>query len=181
MGRTKRKDGYYVEFPVIDDGKVLTLARGTPGAKVKRWRVGCRNKTMAQDQETIIKNKLLNGTMVSVRAKLAIMTFGQWAKEYVEIEEVKCLRSYTERCQRITVVLVPFFGKTLLQDITAKDVEAFRQEPGGGACCGYRQCGSQPIEAHVKACHEARFDYEECGVFGHSAETKERSQSSART
>ncbi len=132
MGLTKRKDGWYVEFPVLDDGKVLTLARGTPGAKVKRWRVGCRNKTIAQDQETIIKNKLLNGTLVSVRAKLAIMTFGQWAKEYVEIEEVKRLRSYTERCQRITVVLVPFFGKTLLQDITAKDVEAFRQERGKG-------------------------------------------------
>jgi len=36
MGLTKRKDGWYVEFPVIDDGKVLTLARGAPGAKVKR-------------------------------------------------------------------------------------------------------------------------------------------------
>jgi len=132
MGLTKRKDGWYIEFPVIDDGKILTLARGTPGAKVKRWRVGCRNKTIAQDQETIIKNKLLNGTLVSVRAKLAIMTFGQWAKEYVGIEEVKCLRSYRERCQRITVVLTPFFGKTLLEDITAKDVEAFRQERGKG-------------------------------------------------
>ena len=31
MGLTKRKDGWYVEFPVLDDGKVLTLARGTPG------------------------------------------------------------------------------------------------------------------------------------------------------
>ena len=36
MGLTKRKDGYYVEFRVLDDGKTLTLARGVPGAKLKR-------------------------------------------------------------------------------------------------------------------------------------------------
>ncbi len=132
MGLTKRKDGWYVEFPVIDDGKVLTLAGGTPGAKVKRWRVGCNNKTVARQQEAIIKTKLLSESMVSERVQLARMRFAQWALEYVEIEEVKRLRSYRERCQRITAVLVPFFGKTLLQDITAKEVEAFRQERGKG-------------------------------------------------
>lgn len=26
MGLTKRKDSYYVEFPVLDDGKALRLA-----------------------------------------------------------------------------------------------------------------------------------------------------------
>jgi hypothetical protein len=30
MGLTKRKDSWYVEFPVIDDGKALQLARGYP-------------------------------------------------------------------------------------------------------------------------------------------------------
>lgn len=35
MGLTKRKDGWYVELPVLDDGKVLQLARGTPKAKLK--------------------------------------------------------------------------------------------------------------------------------------------------
>ncbi len=48
MGLTKRKDGWYVEFPVLDDGKVLTLARGTPGSKIKRWKVGANNKTVAK-------------------------------------------------------------------------------------------------------------------------------------
>ena len=103
MGLRKRKDGWYVEFPVIDDGKVLALARGTPGAKVKRWRVGCNNKTVARQQEAIIKTKLLSESMVSERVQLARMTFAQWALEYVEIEEVKRLRSYRERCQRISV------------------------------------------------------------------------------
>lgn len=128
MGLTKRKGSYYVEFPVVDDGKVITLARGVPGARVKRWKVGSLNKTIAQQQEAIIQTKLLAGTMVSERAQSAMMTFAAWAKEYVEIEEVKRLRSYRERCQRITSVLVPFFGKKLLQDITAKDVQDFRQD-----------------------------------------------------
>ncbi|MCH7615837.1 MAG: site-specific integrase [Nitrospinae bacterium] len=132
MGLTKRKDGYYVEFPVVDDGKVLTLASGVREARVKRWKTSTNNKTVAKQQEAIIKTDLMKGKMVSERVQSLAMTFAQWAKEYVEIEEVKCLRSYRERCQRITVVLVPFFGKTLLQDITAKDVEAFRQERGKG-------------------------------------------------
>ena len=32
MGLTKRKDGYYVEFRVLDDGKTLSLASGVHGA-----------------------------------------------------------------------------------------------------------------------------------------------------
>ena len=28
MGLTKRKDSYYVEFPVLDDGEALKLASG---------------------------------------------------------------------------------------------------------------------------------------------------------
>ncbi len=70
--------------------------------------------------------------MVSGRVQHETMTFARWASEYVEIEEVKGLRSYRERCQRITKVLVPFFGKKLLVDMTAKDVEEFRQERGEG-------------------------------------------------
>ena len=36
MGLTKRKDGYYVEFRVLDDGKTLALASGIQGAKLTR-------------------------------------------------------------------------------------------------------------------------------------------------
>ena len=131
MGLTKRKDGYYVEFRVLDDGKTLSLASGVQGAKLTRWKVGCDNKTIARQQEAIIKTKLLSGAMPSERVQQAMMTLGQWAEEYKAIEEVARLRSYKERCQRIDKVLVPFFGSNrLLQDLTAKDVEAFRQEQG---------------------------------------------------
>jgi len=131
MGLTKRNDSYYVEFHVLDDGKTLSLASGIQGAKLKRWKVGCVNKTVAKQQEAIIKTKLLAGTMVSERAQSTVMTLGQWAEEYKAIEEVVRLRSYKERCQRIDQVIVPFFGSNrLLGDLTAKDVEAFRQERG---------------------------------------------------
>ena len=133
MGLNKRKDGYYVEFRVLDDGKTLSLASGVRGAKLKRWKVGCANKTIAQRQDAIIKTALLTGAMPSERVQKTVTTLGQWAEEYKAIEEVTRLRSYKERCQRIDKVIVSFFGSNrLLQDLTAKDVEAFRQERGRG-------------------------------------------------
>ena len=133
MGLTKRKDGWYVEFPVLDDGKILSLASGIRGAKRKRWKVGCTSKTVAKQQEAIYKTKLLAGMMESERIAYSLITLGQWAEEYKAIEEVIRLRSYKERCQRIDRVIVPFFGTNrLLGDLTAKDIEAFRQERGKG-------------------------------------------------
>jgi integrase len=134
MGLTKRKDGYYVEFRVLDDGKTLSLGSSVQGAKLTRWKVGCANKTTAHQQEAVIKTKLMAGTMPSGRAQDTVMTLGQWAEEYKAIEEVSRLRSYKERCQRIDNVIVPFFGSNrFLQDLTPKDVEAFRQERGKGS------------------------------------------------
>lgn len=61
MRLTKRKDSYYVEFPALDNGKFLTLARGIAGAKLKRLKVGCCNKEQAHKQEAIIKTALMTG------------------------------------------------------------------------------------------------------------------------
>src|SRR2546426_580160 len=127
MGLTRRKDGYYVEFPVLDDGKTITLARGVPGARIKRWKTSTTNRTLAKQQEAIIKTDLMKGIVKSKQVQ-GPKTFAQWAKEYVQIEEVKRLDTYRERCQTIERVLVAFFGKKLLQDITVNDVEDFRKE-----------------------------------------------------
>jgi integrase len=127
MGLTKRKHSYYIEFRVQDDGKSLSLAAKGAG-KLKRWKVGCRNKAEAKKQEAIYRTQLLAGTLKSAGAAHRAMTFAAWAKEYVEIEEVKRLRSYKERCQRIDRVLAPLFGRKLLNDITVKDVEEWRRE-----------------------------------------------------
>src|SRR5262245_52394365 len=123
MGLTKRHDSYYVEFRVIDDGKTLSLASGIQGAKLKRWKVGCTNKTTAKQQEAIIRTQLLSRAMPSGRVQDRVMTLGQWAEVYKASDEVTRLRSYKERCQRIDRVIVPFFGgHRLLQDLTAQDV-----------------------------------------------------------
>jgi hypothetical protein len=97
---------YYVEFYVLDDGQRLSLTTRMPGAKLKRWKVGCDNKTIAH-QQAVIKTKLLAGALASEQARQSVMTLGQWAHEYKTIEEVMALRSYKERCQRIDQVILP--------------------------------------------------------------------------
>ncbi len=132
MGLTKRKDGWYIEFFVVDDGKVLKLARGTPGAKLKRWKTGTHNKTLAQDQESIYKTELLKEKIISdkkvVSEKIKETTFGQWAETYLQLEKVKSLRSYKDRVETIRFQLIPFFGRKGLQDITIEDVENYRSQ-----------------------------------------------------
>jgi integrase len=126
MGLTKRRDGWYVEFPVVDDGKVVQLGGGEPEARLKRWKTGTLNKTMAKQQEAIIKTDLMKGRMKSVRGKC--LTFADWADVYLQLEEVKALRSYKDRVETIRYQLIPFFGKRVLEGITPEDIEAFRAQ-----------------------------------------------------
>jgi hypothetical protein len=76
---TKRPDSYYVEFRVIDaeDGKSLVLASGVPGARKKRWKVRCFNKTVAREIESAFKTRLLIGQETSERARPVL--FKEWA------------------------------------------------------------------------------------------------------
>ena len=128
MGLTKRSDSYYVEFRVIDsaDGKALVLASGVPGARKKRWKVGCLNKTIAREMEAAIKTRILLGQEASEKAKPLL--FKEWAKTYVELEAVKTLRSFVGRSYSVKTHLVPFFGGKILSEIRPQDVEAFRAE-----------------------------------------------------
>ncbi len=126
MGLTRRKDSYYVEFPVLDDGKTLTLARGIVGARLKRWKVGSVNRTVAKQQEALIKTDLMKGTIRSEQAQPLL--FKEWAMRYVELEEVKRLESYRDRSRIVRHQLIPFFGSTLLQEIRPEQVEAYRAQ-----------------------------------------------------
>ena len=100
MGLTKRKDSYYVEFPVLDDGKVLTLAQGG-GGRLKRWKVGSLSRTVAKQQEALIKTELMKGLVISDQARP--VTFKEWGEAYLGLEEVKRLRSYKDRKQTVTL------------------------------------------------------------------------------
>ncbi len=126
MGLTKRKDSYYVEFRVLDDGKTLRLASGIAGARLRRWKVGSLNKTAAKDQEALLKTELMKGLVASEEAQP--ITFKQWASQYLGLEEVKRLASYQDRKEIVDYQLIPFFGRKLLREIKASDVESYRAQ-----------------------------------------------------
>lgn len=128
MGLTKRRDSYYVAFPVLtsEDGKTLRLASGVHGARLKRWKVGCLNKGVAKGMEAAIRTNLLQGKVLTEEGKPVL--FSEWARTYLELETVKGLRSYRDRADRITKQLMPFFGKKIISEIRPQDVEAYRRQ-----------------------------------------------------
>jgi integrase len=127
MGLTKRKGSYYVEFHVLDDGDALTLASGG-GGQLKRWKVGSLNKTVAKQQEAILKTQLLSGQISSPgKARAQSVTFRQWAKQYLALEPVKKLRGYAIR-KLYVENLVQFFGDKPLGAIRPEDVTAYRAQ-----------------------------------------------------
>ncbi|MCA9469504.1 MAG: site-specific integrase [Nitrospira sp.] len=127
MGLTKRKDGWYVEFPVVDDGKVLQLARGTPGAKVKRWKTSTANKTLAGQQEAKIKTDLMMGKLKSAHGP-GQLSFKALAKTYLEASTVTCQRTYNWKKGMIQDRLIPEFGSLLLSQITPLRIERYRDK-----------------------------------------------------
>ncbi|GKS62891.1 integrase [Nitrospira sp.] len=126
MGLTKRKDSYYVEFHVLDDGKTLSLASAAKGGRLKRWKVGSVNKTVAKQQEALIKTDLMKGVFKSENERS--LTFAEWAEIYLASEEIQRLRSLKDRVNVVCLQLLPFFGKKYLSAITPEDVEAYRAQ-----------------------------------------------------
>ena len=127
MGLTRRRDSYYVEFPVLDDGKALTLARGVPGAKLKRWKVGSLNRTLAKQQEAIIKTDLMKGLVKSDRLQ-GPMTFRMLAESYLEAPEIKRQANYRGKEATVRNLLSPTFGDRLIDSITPAMVEGYREQ-----------------------------------------------------
>ena len=78
MGLTKGPESYYVEFRVrlSADGKSVVLASGIAGARKKRWKVGCLNKTVAREMEVANKTRLLLGKELSKGRGLCCSTSG---------------------------------------------------------------------------------------------------------
>lgn len=117
---------YYIEFYVLDDGKTLSLSSAAQGGRLKRWKVGGVNKTVAKQQEVVRKADLLKGIVKSDQAKP--MMFAEWAEVYLELEEIQRLRSRKDRVNVVRLQLIPFFGKKCLTVITPEDVEAYRAQ-----------------------------------------------------
>lgn len=126
MGLTKRKDGWYIEFPVVDDGKVLKLARGTPGAKLKRWKTLTSNKTLAKQQEAKIKTELMMGQIRS-EVNGQARTFRYLASQYLGLADIKRQSSYTWKKNTVDKRFLPVFGGKVLEGITTSQIESYRE------------------------------------------------------
>ena len=126
MGLTKRKDGWYVEFRVVDDDKVLSLSPSGTIGRMKRWKTGTLNKTLAKQWEAKLKADLLLGKISSSYGKGT--SFKNWGEQYLKLEEVRSLRSYQDRVEIVRLQLIPYFGSKALTDIKPEHVEAYRQQ-----------------------------------------------------
>ncbi len=157
MGLTKRKDSYYVEFSVLDDGKVLRLAPSGTG-KIKRWKVGSCNRGHAKDQEAMIKTRLLSGGEPSPSvARTQAVTFRQWANIYLDIEEVKKITTYEDRKLKVSH-LVEFFGDKPLVAITPEDVAMYREQRVQYKRMSCSICKKPVLRAMCRGCGWQRAD-----------------------
>jgi len=126
MGLTPRKDGWYVQFPVVDDGKVLMWGRGIPGAKLKRWKTHTTNKTMAKQQEAMIKTDLMKGVVKSERIQ-GPGTLKALAGIYINAPEIKRQSGYRWKAATLQKKILPFFGDKRLAVFTHRLFEDYRE------------------------------------------------------
>ena len=88
---------------------MLSLSPGGTIGRIKRWKTGTTNKTVAKQWEAKIKTDLLMRKIGSQRSQR--VSFSQWAESYLKLEEVIALRSYQDRVETVRNQLIPFFGK----------------------------------------------------------------------
>jgi integrase len=81
---------------------------------------------MAKQQEAIYKTDLMKGAIKSHHSKC--YSFAEWGTKYLELEEVRVLRSYRDRVHAVRLQLIPFFGKKPLNEILPEDVETYRAQ-----------------------------------------------------
>jgi hypothetical protein len=118
---------FYVEFRVIDDGKTFNLARGISGAKLKRWKVSSLNKTVAKQQEALIKTDLMKGIVKSDQVQ-GPMTFKALAEAYLALPRVMAQANYERKQRWVEQRFLPAFGANrLITAITPESIEAYYQ------------------------------------------------------
>ena len=125
MGLTKRKDGWYVEFQVLDDGKQLSLAPGVVGSRLRRWKVSSNNRTIAKQQEALIKTDLMKGLVKSQHVR-GPMLFKAMAEAYLAAPEIKRQVVYEWKVRTVQKRLLPVFGDKLITTITPGMIEQYR-------------------------------------------------------
>ncbi len=134
MGLTKRKDSYYVEFPVIEDDGYLKLARGLPHARLKRWKVGCRNKEEARKQEGIIKTQLLEGMRIEPEIQAPVVTFGEYAAKWLGASKGSlATKTHANYTQLLALYILPTLRECSISGLKWGSIKALlmgKQEEG---------------------------------------------------
>ena len=81
------------------------------------------HKTVAKEMEATIKTNLMQGKILTDEAKPVL--FSEWAKQYLDLEEVTGLRSFATRKIHVGHLL-KFFRDKLITEITSEDVRKYR-------------------------------------------------------
>jgi hypothetical protein len=92
-----------------NDGKTLLHARGVPGARLKRCKVGSTNRTIAKQQEALIKMDLMMGTIKSEHVQ-GPTSFDAHTERYLAAPEIKKQTVYMWKKQAIKGKLLPVLG-----------------------------------------------------------------------
>lgn len=128
MGLTKRKDSYYVEFRVYDDGKTLSLARHEHGTKLKRWKVNSLSKSLAKQQEAMIKTDLMKGLIKSSQTT-AVTTFKMLSDAYLALPRIMEQANYARKKMWVEQRFLPLFGANKpISEITAEIIESYYRQ-----------------------------------------------------
>jgi len=128
MGLTRRGKNWYVEFPVIDDGKIMKLApygsRSVPGIKMKRWKSGSI-KELAERLEASKRTELETIGIPSAK-HAALMTFKGLTDAYLADKKIQRQALYKCKKSWIENRFVPSFGaRTFASAVTSERVEAY--------------------------------------------------------
>lgn len=114
-----------MEFPGVNDGKVLPLAKGSPGAKLKRWKSLTPNKTVAKQQEAKIKTDLMMEKIGSGCLK-GEMSFKALITAYLADQKIQRQPIYLKKTNWFRKRFLPAFGApTLLSNITEDHIERY--------------------------------------------------------
>ncbi len=128
MGFTRRGKNWYVEFPVVDDGKIMKLApygsRSVPGIKMKRWKSG-PIKELAEKLEASKRTELETVGIPSGKLS-ALMTFKALTEAYLADKKIQRQALYKCKKSWIENRFIPAFGaRTFAVAVTSDKVEAY--------------------------------------------------------
>jgi integrase len=118
-----------VEFFVREEGNTRRLSTKGEGAKLKRWRVGCENKTIARQHEALIKGQLLQGQMIEVDRVVQTLSLQRYVDRWLGgAKGVLAVKTHSNYSQILKLYIAPALGGQQLSTITWQNVRTLLNE-----------------------------------------------------